>query len=109
MTASQFVQPDQRTTPGGAAAAIAIAIVATVAVLGLFTAGVTFLGLAIAFPLVGTLVDQYHLVVKASDLVLAENLAGFWWVFGALSIASVIAAAVVAIKAIQYLSPTPRD
>jgi hypothetical protein len=109
LTASQLVQPDQSRSAGGTAAAVAIGVIATVAVLGLFVAGVTFLGLAIAFPIVGPVVSQYHLVVSAADLALAERLAGFWWLFGVLAVASVGAAVVVAVKAIERLSPSPRD
>ena len=109
MTASQLVQPDSSRSAGGTASAVAIGVIATVAVIGLFVAGVTFLGLAIAFPIVGPVVGQYHLVVPAADLALAERLAGFWWLFGLLSIASVGAAVVVAVKAIERLSPTSRD
>lgn len=109
MTASQLVQPDPSRSAGGTAAAVAIGVIATVAVLGLFVAGVTFLGLAIAFPIVGQVVNQYHLVVSANDLALAERFAGYWWLFGLLAVASVAAAVVVAVKAIGRLSPSPRD
>jgi hypothetical protein len=88
---------------------VAIGVIATAAVLGLFVAGVTFLGLAIAFPIVGQVVNEYHVTVSATDLALAERLAGFWWLFGLLAIASVVAAVVVAVKAIERLSPSPRD
>ena len=109
MTASQLVQPDSSRSAGGTAAAVAIGVIATVAVLGLFVAGVTFLGLAIAFPIVGQVVNEYHVVVSASDLALAERFAGYWWLFGLLAFASVGAAVVVAVKAIERLSPSPRD
>jgi hypothetical protein len=108
MTASSFQQDQPRST-GATATAVAVGIIATVAVLGLFVAGVTFLGLAIAFPIAGPVAAQYHVVVPAADLALAERLAGFWWLFGLLAIASVGAAVVVALKAIEHLSPAPRD
>jgi hypothetical protein len=57
----------------------------------------------------GPVVAQYHLVASASDLALADRLAGFWWVFGALAIASLIGAVVIAVKAIEHLSPGARD
>jgi len=107
MTAS-FASSTESRRPD-TAAAVVIGLVAIVAVIGLFIAGVTFLGLAIAFPIVGQVVADYHLVVSATDLALADRLAGFWWLFGLLSVASVAAAVVVAVKAIQHLSPTPRD
>jgi hypothetical protein len=109
MTASPFAQPDQRPSSRGTAAAITIGVIATVAVLGLFIAGITFFGLAIAFPIAGPVVAQYHLVASAADLALADRLAGFWWLFGALAIASLVAAVVIAVKAIEHLSPSARD
>jgi hypothetical protein len=108
MTASNFPQEQPRST-GGTAAAVVIGLIATIAVVGLFIAGVTFLGLAIGFPIAGSVAREYHVVVSASDLALAERLAGYWWVFGALSVACVGAAVVVAVKAIERLLPAPRD
>ena len=108
MTASNLPRPDRASASGGTTA-VAIAIVATVAVAGLFLAGITFFGLAIAFPIAGPIAAQYHVHVPAADLALADRLADFWWVFGAMSIAFVGAAVVVAVKAIERLSPTPRD
>ena len=108
MTASPFTQSDQP-RPRGTAAAVSIAMIAIVVVLGLFTAGVTFLGLAIAFPIAGTVAAEYQLLVSPTDLALAEQFAGYWWLFGALAVASVGAAILVAVKAIEHLSPTPRD
>ena len=108
MTASNFPQEQPRST-AGTAAAIVIGFIATIVVFGLFIAGVTFLGLAIGFPIAGSVAREYHVVVSASDLALADRLAGFWWVFGAMSVACVGAAVVVAVKAIERLSPAPRD
>jgi hypothetical protein len=105
---SSFASPIESPRPG-TAAAIVIGVVATIAVLGLFVAGVTFLGLAIAFPIAGQVVAQYHVAVSTADLALAEQFARFWWVFGLLSFASVAAAVVVAVKAIERLSPPSLD
>jgi hypothetical protein len=104
---SSFASPIETHRPG-LAAAIVIGLVATVAVLGLFVTGVTFLGLAIAFPLAAQVVADYHVVVSAADLALAEQLGRFWWVFGILSFVSVAAAVVVAVKAVERLSPPAR-
>jgi hypothetical protein len=109
MTASLVAQPDHRPSSRGTVAAITIGVIATVAVLGLFVAGVTLFGLAIAFPIAGPIVAQYHLVASAADLALADRLAGFWWLFRALAVASLFAAVVVAIKATEHLSRSARD
>jgi hypothetical protein len=108
MTHATF-QPEQSRGGPTTAAAVTIGIVAAVAVLALLTAGMTFLGLAIAFPIAVPVAQQFHVAVSATDLALAERFAAFWWVFGIFSVVSFVAAGVVAIKAIQHLSPTPRD
>jgi hypothetical protein len=103
-------QPDQTRGSGPTtAAAVTIGIVAAVAVLALLTAGMTFVGLAIAFPIAVPVAQQFHVAVSATDLALAERFAAFWWVFGIFSVVSFVAAGVVAVKAIQHLAPSPRD
>jgi hypothetical protein len=109
MTQSTFNQVDQRRSGGNGAATVTIGIIAIVAVLVLFTAGMTFLGLAIAFPIAVPVAHQFHVAVTATDAALAEQFAGFWWVFGIFSVASFVAAGLVTVKAIQHLSPSPRD
>jgi hypothetical protein len=101
-------QPVQRRSPS-AASALVIGIIAGVGTLVLATAGVTFLGLAIAFPIAVPVAAAYHLPVSAADAALAERFAAFWPAFAALSIASFVAAGVVVVKAIGVLSPGPRD
>jgi hypothetical protein len=112
MTTS-FTTPTQSAGPG-TAAAVAIAVIASVAVFGLFVAGITFAALAIAFPMVGPIADQVTFIypfasISASDLALAERFADAWWVFGVLAVGSLAGAGVVAVKAIQHLSPVARD
>ena len=110
MTASSFnaSTPSAPTRPGTVAAIVIGLAVAAVA-LGLFLAGVTFLGLAIAFPIAVPIAEHYHVAISADDAALAQRLADLWWLFGALAVASVVGAVVVAVKAIQHLSPAPRD
>ena len=98
-----------RPTGPGPAAAIAIALLAGAAVLGLFVAGITFLALAIAFPLAVPVAHQYGVFVSANDLAIAERFAEFGWLFGALGIGSFVAAVVVLVKSIQVLSPNAND
>jgi hypothetical protein len=108
MTASisPSIESSRRPSP---AAAIAIAVVAGAAVLGLFIAGVTFIGLAIAFPIAVPVAAHYGVAVAPADAALAERLADFWAVFAGLGFASLVGAVVVAIKALQALSPTVDD
>jgi hypothetical protein len=109
MTESTFNHVDQRRSGSNGAASVTIGIIAIVAVLVLFTAGMTFLGLAVAFPIAVPVAQQFHVAVSATDVALAERFAAFWWVFGIFSVASFVAAGVVTVKAIQHLSPSPRD
>jgi hypothetical protein len=71
----------------------------------LVVAGLTFFGLAIAFPIAIPVAEHYNLPVKASDLALARQFAGLWWVFAAASVASFTAAVVTVVKLINRVSP----
>ena len=109
MTASPSVPSVQpRSGPDGAAS-FAIAVVASIAVLGLLTASVTFLGLAIAFPIAVPVAERFHVAVSASDVAVAQQFAGVWWVFALASIATIAAAVVIAVKAVERLSPGSRN
>ena len=108
MTAS-FNPASDATRRPSTAAAVAIFVIAAAGVLGLFVAGITFIGLAIAFPIAVPIAAHYQLAVAASDVALAERFADFWWIFAGLGFASLVGAVVVAIKALQALSPTARD
>ncbi len=80
MTTSFVLQPQPFRRGPSTEAALVVGIVAVVAVATLFVAGLTFFGLSI-------------------------RLAGFWWLFAGLSIASFAGAAVVAVKATHFVSP----
>jgi hypothetical protein len=92
-----------------AAGSIAILIVAALAILILSLAGMTFIGLAIAFPIAVPAALELHLAVPAADIALAQRFADFAWLFGVIGFASLGAAAIVAFKAIEALSPAARD
>jgi len=82
-----------------------VGVAAVIAVLALFAAGVTFFGLAIAFPIAIPVAEAYHVHVRVADAALAARLADFWPVFAAGSITSFFAAAAIAVKAARFLSP----
>jgi hypothetical protein len=105
---SSFAPAAPPTSGPGAGAAIAIALIAGTAILGLFVAAITFFALALAFPIAVPIAEQFHVFVPPADLALAERLADFAWAFGALGIGSLVAAVFVAVKSIQLLSPTDR-
>jgi hypothetical protein len=111
VTAS-LVQPEtaaQRGSGPGAAAAVVIAFTAGIAVLVLFVVGMTFLGLAIAFPIAVPVAAAYHLPISAADAALAERFANLWWAFAALSVATFAFAGVIVVKLVSFLSPVARD
>jgi hypothetical protein len=102
--------PSQPARRGPAPAnAVIVGLVAGLAVVVLFVLGVTFFGLAIAFPIAVPIAEAYHLPVSAGDAALAEQFAGFWWAFAALALATFAAAGVIVVKLIDFLSPAPRD
>ena len=98
MTAS-FNQPTPATSGPTPATALTVAIVA----------GITFFALAVAFPIAVPIAESYNLPVSAADAALAARFADLWWAFAGLAIASFGAVIVVMVKAISFLSPTPRD
>jgi hypothetical protein len=109
MTAS-LVQTETAARRGpSATTALVVGIVAGIAVLALIIAGLTFFGLAIAFPIAVPIAAEYHLPVSAADAALAERFASVWWAFAALAIASFGGSAVIVVKLINFLSPAPRD
>ena len=74
------------------------AIAGGVAVVVLLLAGLTFVGLAIAFPIALPIAERYHIAVSAADAALARQFTQFAWVFGGLAVASFTAAAAIVLK-----------
>src|SRR5437879_11143434 len=110
LVTTSFAQPDPAARRGPSpAAAVVIGAIAAVSALTLLMVGLTFFGLAIAFPIALPIAAAYHLPVSAADAALAERFAPFWWAFLALAVASLAAAAVIVVKVIDVLSPAARD
>jgi hypothetical protein len=86
-----------------------IVIVATVGVFALIVAGITFFALAIASSIALPIAEQFQIIVKASDLEIARQLAGFVWLFIVATVASFFAAVVMTVKVIQRVSPAPTE
>jgi hypothetical protein len=103
------VFPTSRPTRRGRATTIAIGTIVASMVLGLAVAGITFGALAVAFQIVIPIAGQYHVSFTADDIALAQRVGAFWWVFGALSIASFVGAGLVAVKSIRYLDSAPGE
>jgi hypothetical protein len=108
MTASLAQLRPARSGPTPAAA-VTVAIAAGVTVLTLIVAGISFLALAVAFPIAAEVAEAYNLPVSTTDLAIAARFAELWWAFVALAFASFASAIVVMVKVISFLSPTPRD
>jgi hypothetical protein len=82
------------------AEAVVVGVASVVAVMTLFVAGVTFFGLAVA-----PVAEAFHVHIRVAEGALSGRLIDFWWVFAGLSLASFTGAAMVAGKAVEYLSP----
>jgi len=104
MTSSPAPTQSARRGPSAAVVAL-VGVVTVVAVFALIMAGITFIGLAIAFPIAVPVAEAYHLPVRAADAALAQQFAAFWWAFAALAIASFVGAAAVTLGAAKVLSP----
>ena len=83
-------------------AVVAAIIIGGISVLTLFVMAVTFAALAFAFPLA----EHLSPWISARDLAIAEQVAGFWWVFAGLAIASITAAVGVVVAIIHWMLPT---
>jgi hypothetical protein len=70
-------------------------------------AGITFVSLAIAFPIAVSVADQYLLPVSASDLALATQFSTYAPAFLVAGIASFVAALVTIVKLIQRIDRGP--
>jgi hypothetical protein len=104
MTAS-FSQPRPARSGPSVGAALVLGVVATIGVFTLIIIGMTFAGLAIAFPIALPVAEAYHLPVPPADAALAERLAAFWWAFAGLAVAAFVGAGVVIVKVADILSP----
>jgi hypothetical protein len=108
MTASLTPSAPARSGPSPVVALV-IGAVTTVSVFTLIIAGITFVGLAIAFPIAVPVAQAYHVPIAAADAALAERFAGLWWAFAALAVVAFSAAALVTVKVADILAPRPRD
>jgi hypothetical protein len=109
MTTAWAAQPAPARIGPSPVAVVAIVVVAAIAFVTLVTAGITFVSLAIAFPIAVPVAEHFHVVVREADAVLAQQLAGFWWAFVALAIASFGGAALVVAAAVRALGATQRS
>jgi len=108
VTISQAIRtPAPRSARHGAAATVAIAIVAGSAVLGLIVAAITFGALAVAFPIAVPVARQFNVAVSANDVLIAERFASIWWLFAGASMMSLLAAVAVIVTTVKHFESPP--
>jgi hypothetical protein len=83
---------------------IVVATVGAVAVLAV--AGITFLALAVAFPIAVHAVQEWGLPAKPADIAIARQFAGFWWLFAVAGVAAFGAAVATVVEVIRRYFPT---
>ena len=109
MTTAFNVQPAPARPGASPLAAVGIVLVAGFAIVTLLTAGITFVALAIAFPLAVPVAEYFSLPFTSTDAAIAQLAAGYWWAFVAMAVGSFGAAALVAVASIRAISSTERS
>jgi hypothetical protein len=109
MTASFAPLPASvRRGPNPLVAAV-VGIAGIAGAITLILAGLTFVGLAIAFPIAVPVAESHGLVLSVHDVELARQFAQFAWVFAVLAVASFTSALAVLVAVVRVVSPAPRD
>jgi hypothetical protein len=109
MTTAFAPQPAPARIGPSPVAVVAVVFVAALAFVTLVTAGITFVALAIAFPIAVPMAEHFHVAVTATDAAIAQHAAGFWWAFVALAFASFGAATLVVAAAVRVLGSTNQN
>ncbi len=97
-----FEAPRQRRST---ATIVAVGLVAAAGIMTLVITGITFLALAVAFPIALPFAEQYNLYVAPRDLEIATQFASISWVFAVIAAASFAASLVGMVATVRYLSP----
>jgi hypothetical protein len=108
MTAS-LAQPRPARQGPSPVVALVVGGLAVITVFALMVAGLTFIGLAIAFPIAVPVAQSSHVAISPIDAALAQQFAGLWWAFAALAVVSFGAAALVTVKVADLLSRPSAD
>jgi hypothetical protein len=109
MTASFAPLPAPARRPHSSIAAAIIGVGGAIGATALVLAGLTFVGLAIAFPIAVPIAESHGLTIPAHDLELARQFAQFTWVFAALAVGAFTGAVALLIGVLRAISPTARD
>ena len=109
MTASFAPAPaSTRRGPTPLVAAI-VGVAGVVGSIALVVAGLTFVGLAIAFPIAVPIAESHGLPLSVHDVELARQFAQFAWVFAVLAVVAFTSSVAVLVVVVRTLSPAPRD
>ena len=106
-TAFNVEAPQSKSGPSEGTKIAAIVILGLGLAGFLVLAGITFLSLAVAFPIAIAAVNSYGLYVSASDLALATQFSAYAPAFFAVGVASLVAALVTIVKLIQRIDRRP--
>ncbi len=109
MTASFAPLPAPAPRSRSSVAAAIIGVAGAIGAVGLVLAGLTFVGLAIAFPIAVPVAESHGLTIAARDIELARQFAQFAWFFAALAVAAFTGAVALLIGVLRAISPAPRD
>lgn len=86
---------------------ILVATVGIVAVLAV--AGITFLALAVAFPIAVHAVQAWGVPATPADIATARQFAGFWWLFAVAGVVAFGAAVATVVEVIRRYFPTTSE
>jgi hypothetical protein len=89
-------------------ATVALALIVSAAVFGLLITGAVFLAMAVAFEIAVPIAQQYDVSIAPGDMAVAARVAELWWIPGGIATASFLAAAGVALRAIDRVSSNTR-
>ena len=109
MTASFAPLPAPARRPLGSVAAAIIGVAGVIGAIALVLAGLTFIGLAIAFPIAVPIAESHGLTIPAHDLELARQFAQFAWVFAVLAVAAFTSAVALLVGVLRAISPADLD
>ncbi len=85
---------------------VVVGLAAVAAVMTFVVSGITFLALAIAFPIALPFAEHFSVYVTPRDIEIATQVASISWIFGVLGVASFAVALVTTVATVRYLSPT---
>ena len=109
MTASFAPTPAAAQRGPNPLVAAIVGVSGVVGAIALVVAGLTFVGLAIAFPIAVPVAESHGVELSVRDVELARQFAQFAWVFAVLAVVSFTSAVAVLVAVVRAVSPAARD